>query len=195
MYLPYLYLWDNYAIHRMPGQCVFRCCHLHELAFVRAADSWLTWWLCFFAVDLGYYWVTRRCSCIPLALRPLRKPTTILFSNFCVSQFHRLGHEMNIFWAIHSVRQAALQVGVCLRFCVELTRTRCLSTVLLRVALLRANRCAHTLSFLPSRGLRHACRCLARRAVRAAGRVQRALALQPHLPVLVGSSLGLLCLR
>uniref|UniRef100_T1IHS5 Alkylglycerol monooxygenase n=1 Tax=Strigamia maritima TaxID=126957 RepID=T1IHS5_STRMM len=40
-------------------------------------DSAWTWWLCLLGVDLAYYW------------------------------FHRLAHEINIFWAVHSVHHSS----------------------------------------------------------------------------------------
>uniref|UniRef100_T1JG29 Alkylglycerol monooxygenase n=1 Tax=Strigamia maritima TaxID=126957 RepID=T1JG29_STRMM len=40
-------------------------------------DSAWTWWLCLLGVDFGYYW------------------------------FHRLAHEVNIFWAVHSVHHSS----------------------------------------------------------------------------------------
>jgi alkylglycerol monooxygenase len=40
-------------------------------------DSWLTWIICLLIVEFGYYW------------------------------YHRMGHELNVFWASHAAHHSS----------------------------------------------------------------------------------------
>eukprot|EP00742_Colponemidia_sp_Colp-10_P002476 GILJ01002640.1.p1 GENE.GILJ01002640.1~~GILJ01002640.1.p1 ORF type:complete len:514 (-),score=61.74 GILJ01002640.1:254-1564(-) len=63
-YIPYMYVWEHYALIRLPDNTV---------------SSWL---LCFFFVEIGYYW------------------------------YHRKAHEMNCFWAAHITHHSSQEYNL-----------------------------------------------------------------------------------
>ncbi len=64
LYAPYLYVWKNWAIMRLPS------------------DSVWTWIMCFVLVEFGYYW------------------------------YHRMGHEMNVFWSAHIAHHSSQELNL-----------------------------------------------------------------------------------